>query len=48
MTAAELTEAIAAREVYLAGVKQRADEYKASKGAAPANAAAPAQGAFNF
>ena len=48
MTAAELTEAIANREVYLAGVKQRADEYKASKGAAPANAAAPAQGAFNF
>lgn len=48
MTAAELTEAIANREVYLAGVKQRADEYKASKGAAPANVAAPAQGAFNF
>lgn len=47
MTAAELTEAIANREVYLAGVKQRADEYKASKGAAPANAA-PAAGAFNF
>ena len=48
MTAAELTEAIANREVYLAGVKQRADEYKASKGQAPANVAAPAQGAFNF
>ena len=47
MTAAELTEAIANREVYLAGVKQRADEYKASKGAAPVNAA-PAAGAFNF
>lgn len=47
MTAAELTEAIANREVYLAGVKQRQDEYKASKGQAPANAA-PAQGAFNF
>ena len=47
MTAAELTEAIANREVYLAGVKQRADEYKASKGAAPANTA-PAAGAFNF
>lgn len=48
MTAAELTEAIAAREVYLAGIKQRQDEYKASKGAAPANAATPAQGVFNF
>lgn len=47
ITAAELTEAMAAREVYLAGIKQRQDEYKASKGQAPANAA-PAQGAFNF
>lgn len=47
LTAAELAEAMAAREVYLAGVKQRQDEYKASKGQAPANAA-PAQGAFNF
>lgn len=47
MTAAELQEAIANREVYLAGVKQRQDEYKASKGQAPANAA-PAAGAFNF
>lgn len=45
MTAAELTEAIAAREVYLAGVKQRQDEYKASKNAAPI---APAAGAFQF
>lgn len=48
ITATELAEAMAAREVYLAGVKQRQDEYKASKGQAPANAAAPAQGAFNF
>ena len=47
ITGAELTEAMAAREVYLAGIKQRQDEYKASKGQAPANAA-PAQGAFNF
>lgn len=47
MTTAELQEAIANREVYLAGIKQRQDEYKASKGQAPANAA-PAQGAFNF
>ena len=47
MTAAELGEAIAARETYLATLKQRQDEYKASKGAAPA-IAAPAAGAFNF
>ena len=47
MTAAELTEAIANREVYLSGVRQRQEEYKASRGQAPANAA-PAQGAFNF
>lgn len=47
MTATELQETIANREVYLAGIKQRQDEYKASKGQAPANAA-PAQGAFNF
>ena len=47
MTAAELTEAIANREVYLAGVKQRRDEYKASKGQASTNAA-PATGAFQF
>ena len=47
ITGAELTEAMAAREVYLAGIKQRQDEYKASKGQAPVNAV-PAQGAFNF
>lgn len=47
MTATELQEAIANREVYLAGIKQRQDEYKASKGQAPANAV-PAHGAFNF
>ena len=47
MTAAELTEAIANREVYLAGIKQRADEYKASKGAAPVNVA-PKKDTFNF
>ena len=45
MTAAELTEAIAARETYLATIKQRQDEYKASKNAA---AAAPAKSGFNF
>lgn len=46
ITAAELTEAMANREVYLAGVKQRQDEYKASKGQTPA--AAPTKAAFNF
>lgn len=45
ITAKELTEAMANREVYLAGIKQRQDEYKASK-AAPA--AAPVAGGFNF
>ena len=45
ITAVELTEAVAARETYLATVKQRNDEYKASK-AQPV--AAPAKGAFNF
>jgi hypothetical protein len=46
ITAKELTEAMANREVYLAGIKQRQDEYKASK-AAPA-AAVPANTGFNF
>ena len=46
ITAKELTEAMANREVYLAGIKQRQDEYKASKAAAPA--AASAAGGFNF
>jgi len=46
ITAKEVTEAMANREVYLAGVKQRQDEYKASKTAAPA--AAPVAGGFNF
>ena len=47
ITVAELNEAIAARETYLATVKQRQDEYKASKNAAPA-AAAPSKTGFNF
>ena len=47
LTANELAEAIAARETYLATVKQRQDEYKASKNAAPA-AAAPSKTGFNF
>lgn len=53
ITVVEMNEAIAARETYLATVKQRQDEYKASKqaGAAPAAATSsitPATGAFNF
>lgn len=46
ITAAELTEAMANRETYLATVKQRQDDYKASK--AQANTITPAAGAFNF
>lgn len=46
ITAAELTEAMTARETYLATVKQRADEYKASKGQATAPAAS--KGQYNF
>lgn len=45
ITANELAEAIAARETYLATVKQRQDEYKASQGA---NVAAPSNNGFNF
>ena len=48
ITAAELTEAMSNREVYLAGIKQRQDEYKASKGQATTATATPAKGAFNF
>ena len=47
MTVAELNQAISDREVYLATMKQRQDEYKASKNNATV-AAAPAKGAFNF
>lgn len=45
LTAAEVAEAVAARETYLATIKQRQDEYKASKNAP---AAAPAKSGFNF
>lgn len=45
ITANELAEAIAARETYLATVKQRQDEYRASQGA---NVAAPSNSGFNF
>lgn len=45
ITAAELTKAMSDRETYLATLKQRQDEYKASKGQP---AAAPANQGFNF
>ena len=48
ITAAELNEAIQKREVDLAAMKKRQDEYKASRNAAPKASAAPAQGGFNF
>ena len=47
ITARELTEGLAAREIALAEMKRRSDEYKASQGKTPANAA-PTPGAFNF
>lgn len=46
LTVVELNNAITARETYLATVKQRQDEYNATKGAAKTSA--PAAGAFNF
>ena len=46
ITAVELKKAMSERETYLATMKQRQDEYKASKG--QASPAAPAQGGFNF
>lgn len=45
ITAQEFAEAIKNREITLAALKQRSDEYKASKNAAPA---APTAGGFNF
>ena len=47
LTANEVAEAVANRETYLATIKQRQDEYKASKNATPA-AAAPSKTGFNF
>ena len=44
MTAQEFAETITARETYLATLKQRNEEYKASK----ASAASPAAGGFDF
>ena len=51
MTVEELNKAITDRELYLATLKKRNDEYKASKAAgtaAPAAAPTPANSAFNF
>lgn len=48
ITAAELNEAIQKREVDLAAMKQRQDEYRASKSRIAPASAAPAQGGFNF
>lgn len=47
LTANEVAEAVANRETYLATIKQRQDEYKASKTAATATVA-PAKTGFNF
>jgi hypothetical protein len=50
ITVAELNEAITARETYLATIKQRQDEYKASKNnaIAPEATVAPSKTGFNF
>ena len=48
ITATELNEAIQKREVDLAAMKQRQDEYRASKSRTAPASAAPAQGGFNF
>ena len=48
ITVKELNDAIAARETYLATVKQRQDEYKASKNGGATSVITPATGAFNF
>lgn len=47
ITATELTEAMANREVYLAGIKKRQDEYNATKGQLKPTTT-PTKGAFNF
>ena len=47
ITAQEMKEAMSNREIYLAELKKRNDEYKASRNGTTA-AAAPAAGAFNF
>ena len=47
LTAVEVADAVANRETYLATIKQRQDEYKASKSTTSA-AAAPSKTGFNF
>ena len=47
LTATEVSDAVAARETYLATIKARQNEYKASKNAV-ASAAAPSKTGFNF
>jgi hypothetical protein len=48
LTAAELTQKISEREIYLADTKRRRDEYQASKGNAFSSVAAPAKGEYKF
>ena len=48
LTGAEVAEAITARETYLATVKQRAEEYKASKSAIANDSVVPSKSGFNF
>ena len=48
ITGAEMTEMMAARETYLATMKQRQDEYKASKAGAGAFAPAASSDGFDF
>jgi hypothetical protein len=49
LTNAEVVEAVAARETYLATIKQRNEEYKAAKNAAAATpGVAPSNSGFNF
>lgn len=48
ITATELNEAIQKREVDLAAMKKRQDEYKASKAGGASSVITPAQGGFNF
>ena len=48
ITAAELKEAMANREVYLAGIKQRQDEYRAQKAVSNSAVATATAGGFDF
>ena len=48
LTNAEVVEAVAARETYLATIKQRNEEFKAAKAAAATPGVAPSNSGFNF